>query len=53
MNILLQVVANPVQMHLLSFYPAVLVNSKLDYCVAAAIVFRVRGIVVVVFSIVF
>ena len=32
MNIFLQLEANPVQMCLLYFYPAVLVNSKLDYC---------------------
>ena len=31
MNIFLQLEANPVQMCLLYFYPAVLVNSKLDY----------------------
>ena len=31
MNIFLQLEANPVQMRLLYFYPAVLVNSKLDY----------------------
>ena len=31
MNIFLQLEANPVQMHLLYFYPAVLVNSTLDH----------------------
>ena len=31
MNIFLQLEANPVQMCLLYFYPAVLVNSKLDH----------------------
>ena len=31
MNIFLQLEANPVQMRLLYFYPAVLVNLKLDH----------------------
>ena len=38
MNIFLQLEANPVQMRLLYFYPAVLVNSKLDhYCMLVAL----------------
>ena len=31
-NILLQIETNSVKMHLLSFYPAVLMNWKLEYC---------------------
>ena len=37
-NIFLQLEANPVQMRLLYFYPAVLVNSKLDYSDSVIIV---------------